>query len=175
MNLQSNTAFAVVNKLGEALLKWKYVEQNLAILFIGLMEARDFQCSVIVYSALQLNVQVRLIDQLLRHRVTDKDIIQKWTAVKKGLGPLIDKRNKLVHWEFVAMPTNQGQGFEMILTKSIIDSRNLQKGPTGQQFKDTLSEKDIDTMMQEFDKIVDDVMDVHVAVHAHLSSTGHTR
>ena len=116
-----------------------------------------------------MNVKIRTTDQLIKYRITDKEIVDQWDNVRKSILSVIDYRNHLVHWHVMAIASQEFSG--AILTRSLDDQRTYDWSvKTTMPFKDIISTSDIIDITERFTKILNELIRCHSTLMKHLSS-----
>jgi hypothetical protein len=118
--------------LGQAILRWQYVETALFIIAHGFMGPDYAVNSIVFFHITSAKNKLSLIDKLLEHSLSQRHYQNYWRPIKKQTETAIEFRNHLAHFEaFVVLPKYQhelGSAFELGISSHHLDAHSAKTG-----------------------------------------------
>ena len=114
---------------GRALLRWKYVEQELFLIFNSLVRGRDHHIVSAVYHAIvSLNSKLEMITEAMQVAFPETHL-SEWRRLRKTISDRVKNRNKLAHYMVLGHLPKEAEGAVTLrLARSVYDVRDKSRG-----------------------------------------------
>lgn len=145
---------------GMALTRWAFVEQELVILFSILLQAKPTKAGLILYSTINFNNWLTMIDELFLMEKQFSSFLPRWREIAKKIRSHKDNRDRLAHHPAVPVEEADMDNPNVVSKPPRLDVRLKQK-----QFKPLSSSEVFDlsqalrSIRGDLEKLTDEMLE----------------
>jgi hypothetical protein len=130
-------------RVAGALAHWQIVEFRMQEFFVTVIESPDVRWAAAAYnSVVAFRAKLDMLHEILLYRLPE-DRLKEWNAIRQTLIESNGRRNRLVHWTFLATFTESNKETYTYISTPFGDTR---KGQTGKH----LTQADLEEMTTDF-------------------------